>query len=610
MQNPQFVSRSVVRTFAVAALGLLIIVTTLANLSFLWDPDGVAWTPEGELGLQVDYDGKVKAVAPDSPASQAGIIAGDRVDLFQTKLSSRGYVSGSPNRPRAGEHVPIWINHRGVDRIVDLVPVQSGLPLIPKVNLINRTIAALIFVIVGGVLVLLRPSWMTWGFYFYCLGFSPGIAFAGFSRFPSQAAHAANIIGGDILTAAGTVGILLFALHFMCDEFAAWRRMLERATPVLLVLFVVLIAYPDIANLILGLPAELAQRIMLALQGAVFALSIVAIFQTYIHGQPENRPRIQWVVLGLIVGVTGNYLADLLAFSSALPITVPRWFQSSLLLLNITLPLTVAYAVVRHRVFEVSFVVSRAIVYAIMTFVIIATFSLIEYFVGHELAAVRLAQITEIIVAIGMSFWFNRLEKQLEKLVDTVFFRRRSEAMHRLERDAGSVHRANERETVDRYLVDEAAEAFALSSAALFRTDDGVTYQRVLSSGWPRDAAASIPHDDRLVLTLEAEWEPLRLITIGWQRNDVPAGNSAPILAVPLLARRDLSAFVLYGPHANGADIDPEEVERLFRLCRAAQATYDDLRAERLNQEVTSLRDQLAKLQNGQPRAVEEAAQG
>ena len=33
---------------------------------------------------------------------------------------------------------------------------------------------AVLFVVLGATLVLLRPSLLTWGFYFYCLAFSPG----------------------------------------------------------------------------------------------------------------------------------------------------------------------------------------------------------------------------------------------------------------------------------------------------------------------------------------------------------------------------------------------------------------------------------------------------
>lgn len=607
IEAPKAVSRSVARTVVVSVLAVLVVATTLPGLSLVWDSTDTTWTSQGELGLQSDYDGRVKAVAPDSAASRAGIVPGDRIDLLRTPYESRAYVAGSPARAPANIHVTAWVIHDGVDRLVDLVPAPRALPVLTRINLVDRTIAAIIFVVVGGLLVILRPSSMTWGFFFYCLGFSPGIAFAAFSRFPSPAMHALNVIGGDVLTAAGTVGILLFALGFACDDPPPWRRGLARAAPVLFILFALLIAYPDVANLLLGWPAELAQRIMLALQGFVFALSIFAIVQTYIHGARESRPRIQWVVVGLLIGVVANYVADVLTFSSALPLAPPRWFESSLLIANVTLPVTVAYAVVRHRVFEVSFVVSRAIVYAILTFFIASAFSLVEYFVGHELEAVRLAQFIEIVLAVCVSFWIKALESRVERVVDVVFFRRRREAMRRLERDAKAIHRANEPETVDEYLVNEAVAALELSSAALFRRD-GRTFAREASNGWLNDLLRTIGEDDKLALTLEAEGQPLRTNDIGWQQAHLPVGNTAPILALPLMNRQDLTAFVLYGPHASGADIDPEEQEHLFALCRAAQSTYEELRLNELSGLVKDLQAEIARLRNGAGSQPEDAA--
>src|SRR6202011_1435365 len=146
-----------------------------------------------------------------------------------------------------------------------------------------------VFVVVGGSLVLLRPSKMTWGFYSYCLGFSPGIAFTSFSRHPSFAAHLVYTLVGDLLTAAATVGIFVFALYFMRDHPSAWRRIAERLVPYLLLMFAVLICYPDVANLLLGMRAERVQEIMLTLQGAMFRLSIIIRLDTYISAPAEDR---------------------------------------------------------------------------------------------------------------------------------------------------------------------------------------------------------------------------------------------------------------------------------------------------------------------------------
>ncbi len=591
------VGHTIRRNIIVALLSLFVLASTLPGLSLLWNSDGTSYGPQGSLGFTTDYDGIVKAVHPGSPASLAGIQAGDRIDLRRTSFEDRRFFSPAQARTPAGTFATLWVVHGGLERQVTLVAPAADYPPASKVNIFARTLAALIFVVVGGLLVVLRPSSMTWGFFFYCLGFSPGIAFGGLSRFPSAPSHAAYILFTDLLTAAGTVGILVFSLRFLCDTPSPWRRSLERATPYLFALFVFLLAYPDLANLVLGLPAEAVQRVMLTLQGAVFALSIFAALQTYLHGRRDDQPRIQWVVVGLCVGIVGTYLGSVLLFSSELPFNPPRWLQSALLTLNVVLPISVAYAVIRHRVLEVSFVVSRALIYAVLTFVVLSLFAFIDWFVGRELEQVRLASYVEIALAIGLSFWLNSLEKRVETVVATVFFRKRRQAMQRIERAAQAVHHAEKVSTIYDYVVREPVEALSLSSSALFVPEDKGEYRRIAAIGWSSSNTSVIEHDDPLALELEAEFEPLRIAEIGWKHADLPAGEAAPILAVPMVARRELLGIALYGAHANGADIDPEEVRALYQLARAAQATYDHLRVLELEAQLQQLQARVASLQ-------------
>ena len=579
-----------------AALALFVIASALPDLTFLWDGRGASFGPQGPLGFAADYDGAIKAVDQDSPAWTAGIRPGDRVDFKATSFDDRAYVAGAPARIPAGAAVTVWVVRADRARAVTLVAPASPYPLVSNVNHLSRALAALIFVVVGGLLVLLRPGATTWGLFFYCLGFSPGIGLGGFSRFPSPQSHATYLLIADTLTAAGTAGILLFALRFLCEHPQRWRRTLERTLPYIFVAFVFLIAYPDLANLLLGRAAETEQRVMLALQGVVFATSIAAALQTFLHGRQDERARIQWVVVGLCVGILGTYVGSVLLFSSLLPLNPPRWLQSALLTLNVCLPIAVAYAVIRHRVLDVSFVVSRALVYGAMTFLVLAIFAAIDWLIGRELEAARMAAIVSIAVAIGLSFWLRDLEQRIESVVSTVFFRKRRQAMLRLERATQAVYHAARIPTVIEYLVREPIEALGLVSAALFLPQASGSFHQVLARGWDDAKCEVIEHDDPLALELTAEGQPIHVAEIGWNHADLPAPGHNPILAVPMVARNELLGIALYGAHDNAADIDPEEVRGIRHLARAAQASYDHLRALELAEQVAALKAEIASL--------------
>ncbi|MFY9860316.1 MAG: hypothetical protein WAK80_07120, partial [Candidatus Cybelea sp.] len=60
-------------------------------------------------------------------------------------------------------------------------------------------------------------------------------------------------------------------------------------------------------------------------------------------------------------------------------------------------------------------------------------------------------------------------------------------------------------------------------------------------------------------------------------------------LAVPVTVRHELVSFTLYGAHANGAQLDPDEVVLLEELAREAARAYDHVEAERVRERYAQL---------------------
>ena len=58
------------------------------------------------------------------------------------------------------------------------------------------------------------------------------------------------------------------------------------------------------------------------------------------------------------------------------------------------------------------------------------------------------------------------------------------------------------------------------------------------------------------------------------------------MLAVPMVSQHALSAVVLYGSHVNGTLPDPDEVELLAALAKAAATSHLQVRSATLSREV------------------------
>ena len=75
-----------------------------------------------------------------------------------------------------------------------------------------------------------------------------------------------------------------------------------------------------------------------------------------------------------------------------------------------------------------------------------------------------------------------------------------------------------------------------------------------------------------------------------------------PGLVVPLHCGRREAGEIVFGAHRNGADLDPEEVRALRTFAAAVERALERLTLERLETEVTSLRERLGQREVLQPK--------
>jgi GAF domain-containing protein len=95
--------------------------------------------------------------------------------------------------------------------------------------------------------------------------------------------------------------------------------------------------------------------------------------------------------------------------------------------------------------------------------------------------------------------------------------------------------------------------------------------------------------DSLLVRCLQAEHAPLKLDDPHLLPADLPEGAALPVLAIPIVNQHVLAAVVLYGAHTNHTLLDPDEVELLAALSKAAATSHQQVRIAMLQREVATL---------------------
>jgi len=593
------------RYVIVLAVALYALANSVADVALLWHPFA-------DLGLTVDASHTIIGVDPGRAADRAGVHVGDQIDDAATPASTRRYLGSGVSAVPAGLPLTVAIRGRTGLRIVVLTGEVRRRSFADDATNLVLMLAYLATIMVGAWLVLVRPSRMTWAFFLFCCGWV-GDSVTLWVALP-DALFAVNAVLYGALNGAASAMLAVFALRFPNDRADGWRRPAERIAWASLALFVPLGVYVQCG--VFGWPLGLAAAILSG-AGAIGLVFVALVFLlTYVHSSAAERAKVRWVGLGLVIGYAGPLAfvagSSIPGFASELPLPAINLLQA----LGIAVPLSVAYVVVRHRVFDVRFVLGRAAVYGVVTSVVVAGVALLDYVAGKVLARTQLTVIAEAAVAIIVGLSLNTVHKRTEATVERVFFRKRRRAEERLRRAGEGLVHADSADAIARALVDETIGALGLASAAVFRRDEG-RFARVASRGWDATDCDVLASDESAVLAVGARREPLAVRDGHWPHGVLPHGRGAPVYVLPIILRDRLDAMLFVGAHDGDEQIDPDELATLRALCDAAAGAFDHLdamialeRAAALEAEVNVLRNVVTSLSRPAPATSSSTSSG
>lgn len=515
----------------------------------------------------------VGSVVAGSPAARAGILPGDVVVPVEIEhgLTLQQLFRRIPaNRP-----IDYAVTHAGQRRVVALVATPLPRSGSESALIVAQLVRGLVIVLLGALLVLLRPSIMTAAFFVLCLQFGELAHPAGNTELlvavpyfwkPLFLALTSIVSGADPAVAA------IFCMRFPTGEpLRAWRAV-EKAMVVVGAFTVLDYFFALVAG---GTYTPLGNALYRAFSLASwlsYLVAAVSFWARYRAASGEDRDRLRWVAIGLVSFLVSYALFWISQNVPSAPGELTTWAQ----FVNV-LPLAVAYAVVRHRVIDVRLAGGRAIAYAGLSAVPVTAFSLVDWALSNRLAQTRLAVFVEVCVSIAFGFWVNASQRRIDNLIETLFFHARRVAEERLAGVARRIAHVTERAPLDETLVREPFEALALTSSALFRLIDG-TYARVAQRGWTEDVLPFLDPNDDLALELVTTRAAVDVEKIAWEPG-AAVDALRPCTAYPILVRQELVGLLLLGAKSDGERFDALERGALQALVDSAAVTYDHLEA-------------------------------
>lgn len=540
----------------------------------------VRWTG-GTYGLTTSAGGTLDVgdVAPRSPAWGAGIRAGDTLVLPPFSIDFPKLTA-----PRAGDRVQVTFRRSDGTLHKATMVAQAATPLSLAEWAVNIAtgIVVTVFLVVAFALVYLRPGIMTWSFYAFAVGYfstSAPIDFY-YGVLPPPLFLVLLFVLATVLGNFVVMPLLPFVLRFPNHSTSGWRLRADRVIWLALALAYAAYVYQFVYVRQTGSDLWWAPALNEWLPLAVFVAAAFIMLRNYKGSDPAVRARTGFLIAGTLI----SFIAYGVYFIPAFDYTTKTAISD----LVILMPICVAYAVFRHRVLDINFVLNRAIVYGVFSIVIVISIALLDWLSGRIVSQAHLATLLEIGVTIGVGFGLSRLTHTFERWVDVLLFRRRHEAERYLERVANALPYATSEDAITDGLVHEPVEALDLTAGALYRrSDDGQRFDGVATSNETLLAPLGFDRNHNLVRFLQAGEECVWLADIRAHLD--PSNSAVYVLAVPVSVRHELVSFVLYGAHRNGSQIDPDEVELLKALVREAARAYDHVEAVHTRQLMSKL---------------------
>jgi hypothetical protein len=231
----------------------------------------------------------------------------------------------------------------------------------------------------------------------------------------------------------------------------------------------------------------------------------------YARSDAGERRRLVWVLVGLVISAIGYGFIGTKYNAWEYPVALVLIWLSSL-----AFPISVFYAILRHRLIDPSFALNRALVYGTVTALVVAGISLVDFAVGRFISESKIALTLEAIAAVVIGFGLNWVHAGTEHVVERTLFRERHRVESQIEARIAALDYAGEEATVDAALVVDVARLMKLGSAALFvRNGNPGPFVRRTSVEWDDSSAGTIEAEHLLVRTLIATEQTAVLDALG-----------------------------------------------------------------------------------------------
>ena len=565
------------------------------------------WMPPTQMGVESKAELTpfitLKRVAPGSPASRAGLKVGDHI------LAVNGYpqhvmtVAPAIARGKPGDVVTLRVERPGVEQPFDISLTLQASESRPRPTTAQWVALALIdcyplpFLVVGLLVLFLRledrNAWLLALLFAGFIAAAPVSFLEGvFSPFLRRFMLSLMILLGAVLPSTFYWFFATFPISSPLNR--RWPNLKYVLTVLGLgcsLPFAVMTLITGSMELPVKVLSQLGTRTFYFLLSSYeylgFGLGLVSLISNSVMAPtPNDRRKTQVMVWGTVVGIAPIMLASAVALvQHRVFYSYPFWFVVTPIIALLLLPLSFAYAVVKHRALEIPvllkrsaryFLVQRGFLLVILLAGIGATLllahALNQYFPERNKMAVPAGAALGIFLVWGGT----QMESRVTRRLDRAFFRSAYDTRQILIDLAAKTRNASNREQLAELLRQQIDEALHPSTLAIYFRQSNEEFA----------TTADVPPAIRTLPSTLSVLEHMRERGQTWEI--VPTAGEAPALAilqplepeclVPMLGREgQLLGLAVLGPRRSEEPYSGEDRRLLDSVANQAGVALENI---------------------------------
>ena len=248
------------------------------------------------------------------------------------------------------------------------------------------------------------------------------------------------LIGFLTLLTSGTLLLLMYL--FPNGRFApGWMRYI---VPIFVLAFVIVavlsvirtgdVGFITFANA--GSTLIMLIGLLVGLAGQVYRYRFVS--------TPVERQQTRWVMLGLVlimIAMTGWVMASFFLPGGQTKVLVNIFGMLVALFLMMSFPISLTISIVRYRLWDIDVVINRAVVYGLLTALLIGVYFGLVLVSQNAFVAItgQESQLAVVISTLAIAALFTPLRRRVQQIVDRRFYRQKYDAERTLTRFADAV---------------------------------------------------------------------------------------------------------------------------------------------------------------------------